>query len=176
MKKALIQPSGHPTPTTQRRAIPSPSQSINKRVEPSSGGTSKAVAGSVRPHQRHSFNAGRTLVYGGSVKVEDAEDHSQWLNIEHQDGELQSLQSVALDSSRHKMMVDLVERQRNATRARALKQESVGNLNVSADGYSIYAPPVFERNNTTSTEGLSEITLESDEGASSDRTTTASKS
>jgi hypothetical protein len=96
------------------------------------------------------------------------------LSIEPVEGDSQSFQSVTLDTSRHREMVDLVERQRS--QANRLKDRSHKSLQESGSHYDLHNQtiPVLERQATTNTEGvLSDITFESDDGLGSDRTTTA---
>ena len=67
-------------------------------------------------------------------------------------------------------MMDLVEKQRShANRAKDRLHK------LSQDTHFDHPMPHLERQTTTSTEGLSDITFESDDGHGSDRTTTARK-
>jgi hypothetical protein len=93
------------------------------------------------------------------------------LAIEPGEVDTQSFQSVTLDTSRHREMVDLVEKQRShANRVKDRLHKP------SHDAQFDHPMPHLERQVTTSTEGLSDITFESDDGIGSDRTTTACKS
>lgn len=75
-------------------------------------------------------------------------------------------------------MANLVERQRiNANRRpMKLRVPSQSELSPHNSSHEVNFPAHFERQVTASTEGLSDITLESDDGVGSDRTTTACES
>lgn len=138
-----------------------------RQNRPNSRGTPSRASNNSRGARASEDRTGRSF--------DDTEDHLRWLSIPAIEGDAQSFQSVTLDSMQQQEMANLVERQRiNANRRpMKLRVPSQSELSPHNSSHETNFPVHFERQVTTSTEGLSDITLESDDGVGSDRTTTA---